>query len=80
VIRVLKITGNTDKRSGERYPVYHCTGRYASGPCPARANARASLVDDYVEQRVLNALRREEGLLAEAVAASEQIECRTRDR
>jgi site-specific DNA recombinase len=75
----LKITGNTDKRSGERYPVYYCVGRYASGPCPARANARASLVDDYVEQRVLTALRQEEGLLAQAVAASEQIEAAARE-
>ena len=70
----LKITGNTDKRSGERYPVYYCTGRYASGPCPARATARASLVDDYVEERVLSALQREGGLLAQAVAASEHVE------
>jgi site-specific DNA recombinase len=75
----LKITGNTDKRSGERYPVYYCEGRYASGPCPARATSRASLVDDYVEQRVLKALRQEDGLLAQAVAASEQIEAAARE-
>ena len=75
----LKITGNTDKKSGERYPVYYCTGRYASGPCPNRATARASLVDAYVEERVLGALQREGGLLAEAVAASEQIEAAARE-
>jgi site-specific DNA recombinase len=75
----LKITGNTDGRSGERYPVYYCIGRYSSGPCPARANARASLLDDYIEQRVLNALSQKDGLLAQAVAASEQIEAVARD-
>ena len=41
----LKITGNTDKKSGQRYPVYYCVGRYATGPCPARATVRASLLD-----------------------------------
>jgi site-specific DNA recombinase len=73
----LKITGNTDK-SGQRYPVYYCVGRYAAGPCPARANARASLLDEYVEARVLDALQAEDGLLAQAVAASERIEAAVR--
>lgn len=75
----LKITGNTDKRTGERYPVYYCVGRYASGLCSARATARASGVDSYVEQRVLEALRHENGLLAEAVAASAQLEAAARE-
>jgi site-specific DNA recombinase len=70
----LKITGNTDRKSGQRYPVYYCVGRYASGPCMARATARASLLDQYVETQVLHALQAEDGLLAQAVAASEQIE------
>jgi site-specific DNA recombinase len=74
----LKITGNTEKKSGQRYPVYYCVGRYATGPCPARANARASLLDDYVETQVLSALGAEDGLLAQAVAASEQIEAAAR--
>jgi DNA invertase Pin-like site-specific DNA recombinase len=74
----LKITGNTDRKSGQRYPVYYCTGRYASGPCPARANARASLLDAYVEQQVLTALQAEDGLLAQAVTASEQIDAAAR--
>jgi site-specific DNA recombinase len=74
----LKITGNTDRKSGERYPIYYCVGRYASGPCPARANARASLLDRYVEAEVLHALEAEHGLLAQAVAASEQIEAAAR--
>jgi hypothetical protein len=75
----LKITGNTDRKSGQRYPVYYCVGRYASGSCPARANARASLLDAYVEGQVLRALQAEDGLLAQAVAASEQIETAARE-
>jgi site-specific DNA recombinase len=75
----LKITGNTDRKSGGRYPVYYCVGRYATGPCPARANVRASLLDQYVETQVLQALQAEDGLLAQAVAASEQIEAAARE-
>jgi site-specific DNA recombinase len=75
----LKITGNTDRKSGGRYPVYYCVGRYATGPCPARANVRASLLDQYVETQVLHALQAEDGLLAQAVAASEQIEAAARE-
>jgi site-specific DNA recombinase len=75
----LKITGNTDRKSGQRYPIYYCIGRYAKGPCPARANARASLLDAYVEEQILRALQEEDGLLAQAVAASEQIEAAARD-
>jgi site-specific DNA recombinase len=70
----LKITGNTDKKRGERYPMYYCTGRYASGPCPSRANVRSSLLDAYVEEQVLHALSEEDGLLAQAVDASEALE------
>jgi site-specific DNA recombinase len=70
----LKITGNTERKTGKRYPMYYCAGRYATGLCTARANARASLVDAYVEQQVLRALSQEQGLVAEAVAASDQID------
>jgi len=70
----LKITGNTDRRTGERYPIYYCTGRYASGLCPSRASVRASILDDYVEAQVHAALGQEVGLLAEAVDASEALE------
>jgi DNA invertase Pin-like site-specific DNA recombinase len=74
----LKITGNTDRKTGERYPIYYCTGRYSSGLCPARATARASLVDGYVEEQVVQALEAEDGLLAHAVAASERVEAAAR--
>jgi DNA invertase Pin-like site-specific DNA recombinase len=75
----LKITGNTEKKSGQRYPIYYCVGRYATGLCPSRANVRASLLDQYVETQVLQALQAEDGLLAQAVAASEQIEAAARE-
>jgi len=69
----LKITGHTARRTGERYPVYYCTGRYASGPCPARASIRASTLDGYVEGQVLEALRAEGGLLAEARQGEDRL-------
>jgi site-specific DNA recombinase len=70
----LKIAGTTSKRSGHRYPTYYCTGHYAKGPCTARASIRASLLDSYVETQVLAALTAEDGLLAQAVDASEALE------
>jgi hypothetical protein len=74
----LKITGTTSKKTGERYPVYYCTGRYAKGLCPARATVGASVLDRHVEERVLAALAQEDGLLAQAVEASDQIEAAAR--
>src|SRR5262249_5032940 len=74
----LKITGNTDRKSGERYPIYYCTGRYASGPCPARATVRASLLDSLVENQILLALHAEGGFVAQAIAASEAVEAANR--
>jgi site-specific DNA recombinase len=74
----LKITGNTNKKTGGRYPVYYCTGRYAKGLCQARASVRASVLDTYVEERVLAALTQEDGLLAQAVEASDHIEAAAR--
>jgi site-specific DNA recombinase len=74
----LKITGNTDRRTAERYPIYYCTGRYSSGPCPSRASVRSSLLDAYVEEQVLEALQQEDGLLAQAVDASHALEEATR--
>jgi hypothetical protein len=74
----LKITGTTSKKTGERYPVYYCTGRYAKGLCPARASVRASVLDTHVGEHVLAALGQEDGLLAQAVEASDQIEAAAR--
>jgi site-specific DNA recombinase len=70
----LKIAGSFDKKVGSRYPTYYCTGRYATGHCPARATVRASALDRYVEEQVLAALEAEGGPLAQAVESSEQIE------
>jgi site-specific DNA recombinase len=69
----LKITGNTARKTGERYPVYYCVGRYGKGPCASRATIRASYLDDYVEERVLAALQAEDGLLAQAVQADAEL-------
>ena len=70
----LKITGNTRKATGERYPVYYCTGRYASGLCPARATETAANLDHYVEEQVLAAIAEDGGPVARAVQASERVE------
>jgi hypothetical protein len=69
----LKITGNTAKTTGERYPVYYCVGRYGKGNCPARATIRASYLDEYVENAVLAALSAEDGFLVEAATATEKL-------
>jgi site-specific DNA recombinase len=70
----LKIAGSYDKKTGSRYPTYHCTGRYAKGHCSSRATIRASVVDRYVEEQVLAALHADGGPLAQAVEASDRIE------
>jgi site-specific DNA recombinase len=70
----LKITGSTRKGTGERYAVYYCVGQYASGPCPARATEAAAKLDHYVEEQVLKVLRAHGGPVAQAVAASAQLE------
>jgi site-specific DNA recombinase len=70
----LKIATGRGKKTGARYPTYHCTGRYAKGMCPARATVRASIVDRYVEDQVLAALHGDGGPLAQAVQAGEDLE------
>jgi site-specific DNA recombinase len=69
----LKIAGNKDS-AGESFPVYYCKGRSSKGMCPERATVRARYLDEYVEQQVLAALGDADGLLAQAVHASEQID------
>jgi len=68
----LKVTGNG--KPGQRFAIYYCVGRYAKGMCPARASIRASYLDGFVEEHVLEALKAEDGLLAQAVESSEAIE------
>lgn len=70
-----------DKDSrGESFPVYYCKGRSAAkGRCPDRASIRASYLDCYVEEHVLAALEDEDGLIAQAVLASQQITEAQRD-
>ena len=70
----LKISGNFDKPLGRRIPNYYCTGRYAKGPCPARASISAAKLDPYVERQVLDALNADGGPLAQAAEASAQLQ------
>ena len=70
----LKITGAHLSSAGRRVPNYYCHGRYANGLCPARATIIATKLDPYVEKTVLAALRAQGGPLAQALAASEQLE------
>jgi hypothetical protein len=73
----LKITG-TRTAAGARYPVYYCVGRYASGPCPARASEAAQNLDRYVQEQVLEWLRTGCGPAALAHSASAELEQATR--
>jgi DNA invertase Pin-like site-specific DNA recombinase len=70
----LKVAGTTDRKSGQRSPSYYCSKRFATGVCPAPASARAATIDPYVEQQVLELLRSEAGLIAEAHKAQQQLE------
>ncbi len=70
----LKITGTTNQTTREREPFYYCVGRYATGPCTDRANVRADIIDHHVEEQVLDALHREGGPLAQALAAQGEVE------
>jgi hypothetical protein len=69
----LKITG-THLAAVGRVPTYYCHGRYAKGLCPARATIISTKLDPYVEAAVLTALDTDGGPLAQAVAASDQVE------
>jgi site-specific DNA recombinase len=75
----LKIAGGRPRAGKPPYPTYYCSGRYAKGLCPSRATIRASIVDDYVEAEVLQALEAEGGPLAQAVQASQHVDQATRD-
>ena len=73
-----KLTGNTNKSTGARFPVYYCAGRYAKGNCPARATIRATYLDDYVEQAVLDTLGEADSILAKALETSEAADAAAR--
>jgi DNA invertase Pin-like site-specific DNA recombinase len=75
----LKITGTYLSSAGRRVPSYYCHGRYATGLCPARATIISTKLDPYVETIVVAALRNEGGPLAEAAAASDQLEAVRRE-
>jgi site-specific DNA recombinase len=70
----LKISGLRNRKSGALTASYYCIGRYSSGLCPARASATATTIDPYVEAQVLALLSGQSGLIADAVAASTEVE------
>lgn len=72
----LKIAGSGPK--GRRHATYYCTKRYATMICPQPATVRASILDEYVEQQVLDAMSGDGGVLAQAVESSEQLEAAAR--
>jgi DNA invertase Pin-like site-specific DNA recombinase len=74
----LKIAGTAHKKTGKRYPTYYCSGRYASGLCPARATLVASRLDPYVEAQVLAALKADNRFLAEASDTSDRLDAASR--
>ena len=74
----LQIAGNKD-RAGVSFPSYYCKGRSAKGKCPERATITAHYLDTYVEAQVLAALRDEDGLLAQAIHASHEIDAVQRE-
>jgi recombinase-like zinc beta ribbon protein len=70
----LKISGPPDRKTGTRVPHYYCIGRYGKGLCLERASARARIADQFVEEQLLHAPSAETGLVAQAVAASNELE------
>jgi site-specific DNA recombinase len=70
----LKIGGSSTIVNGERAALYSCRKRYATGICPAPAAARAKTLDAYVEAVFLEELRTDQGIVARAVAAQDEIE------
>ena len=63
------VSGSTNPTTGERFASYVCKGKYASGDCPSRAVARASLVDEFVLDLIKND---EEGDIVAGALAAEQ--------
>ena len=70
----LKISGTTNKKTGERHPELLLQEALRNRTLPAPASARASTIDPYVEEQVVAALKAKGGLLAEARAAHERLE------
>jgi hypothetical protein len=54
-------------------PHYYCRGRHSGGRCPARASARHTVIDPYVEERLIAAFAGE-GPLAEALVRQDRLE------
>lgn len=66
----MRVIGSTNKGTGERFPTYVCSGHYASGNCESPAAARASVVDQFVAEQLMED---EEGATAAAASAEERF-------
>jgi hypothetical protein len=69
----LLVGTSSDHKGRPNPPHYYCRGRHSGGRCPARASARHTVVDPYVEQRLIAAFAGE-GPLAEALVRQDRLE------
>lgn len=67
------VGGGTDGAGKQLPPHYYCRGRHADGPYTARASARHTVVDRYVEEQLIAAFG-EDGPLAEALLHRDRTE------
>jgi hypothetical protein len=66
-------SASRDHKGRPNPPHYYCKGHHADGPCPARASARHTVVDPYIEAQLLAAFG-DEGPLAEARTRHDRLE------
>ncbi len=69
----LSLTGSTT-REGARVASYYCRTRYASGKCGSPAVASTRTLDPYVEELLLEALRRDDPRLVKPAAIGKRIQ------
>jgi hypothetical protein len=67
------VATSSDHKGRPNPPHYYCKGRSASGRCPARAAARHTVVDPYVEEQLIEAFAGS-GPLAEALVRQDRLE------
>jgi hypothetical protein len=67
------VGSSSDHRGRRNPPHYYCRGHHSSGHCPARASARHTVIDPYVEERLVAAFAGE-GPLAEALVRQDRLD------
>jgi DNA invertase Pin-like site-specific DNA recombinase len=67
------VGASSDHKRRPNPPHYYCRGRHSGGRCPARASARHTVVDPYVEEQLIAAFAGE-GPLAEALVCQDRLE------